>query len=216
MPRRAPALLDRWIADVARALGHSRSTTGPASRPTRRPPSDRWARHIADPTNLETYLFLRSHTRRGFIAQFPASRFLAGADAFRPAPGQGPAARVRQRSRRAHRPWSRSSSRSSRSAILHITDFFVEGREELLLEQEASYRRAIDHAPACIFMADAADGRIFAANQVAERMLGLSARRARGSARAWSCYPPGRARARGARCCARPRSRGTRAATTST
>src|SRR5262249_57531608 len=56
--------------------------------------------------------------------------------------------------------------------ILHITDFFVEGREEVLLEQEASFRRAIDHAPACIFMADADDGRIFAANQVAEQMLG--------------------------------------------
>ena len=80
--------------------------------------------------------------------------------------------------------------------ILHITDFFVEGREELLLEQEASYRRAIDHAPACIFMADAADGRIFAANPVAERLLGYAARRARGTARASSCYPPAeRARA---------------------
>jgi len=56
--------------------------------------------------------------------------------------------------------------------VLHITDFFVEAREEELLEQEASYRRAIDHAPACILMVDAASGVVFGANQVAERLLG--------------------------------------------
>src|SRR5262249_57968980 len=59
--------------------------------------------------------------------------------------------------------------------IMHITDFFVQGREELLreqeaayheelLEQEASYRRAIDRAPACILWVDAGGATGLAAN----------------------------------------------------
>ena len=38
----------------------------------------RWAHHVADPEDIDTYVHLSRHTRRGFIAQFPASRFLAG------------------------------------------------------------------------------------------------------------------------------------------
>ena len=91
--------------------------------------------------------------------------------------------------------------------ILHITDFFVEGREDELLEQEASYRRAIDHAPACIFMADAADGRIFDANQVAEQLLGFAARRARRATGARSASARPSACGRSA-CCARAQAQG--------
>jgi PAS domain-containing protein len=67
----------------------------------------------------------------------------------------------------------RAFLRRSGARVRHITDFFVEAREEQLLEQEASYRRATDHAPACILSADAAEGRIFDANGVAERLLGF-------------------------------------------
>jgi len=167
---RAPALLDRWIADVARGLDIPEHDW-PGIKADQRVALDRWARHLADPTNLETYLFLRSHTRRGFIAQFPASRFLASQMRF-----------VQLMAEDLQREYANDPARARALVglleqefairILHITDFFVEGREELLLEQEASFRRAIDHAPACIFMADAADGRIFAANQVAEQILG--------------------------------------------
>src|SRR5713101_2437067 len=37
----------------------------------------RWARHIEDPQNIETYVYLHEHTRHGFISHSPASRFLA-------------------------------------------------------------------------------------------------------------------------------------------
>jgi len=60
--------------------------------------------------------------------------------------------------------------------LLHITDFFVEGREELLLEQETSYRRWLDLAPACIVRAAVADGRVSDINTVGERLLGLDRR----------------------------------------
>jgi PAS domain S-box-containing protein len=58
--------------------------------------------------------------------------------------------------------------------VLHITDFFVEAREEELLEQEASYQRAIDRSPACILAVDADDATILDANHVAELLLGYS------------------------------------------
>jgi PAS domain S-box-containing protein len=168
---RAPALLDRWVADIGRGL-EIPGDEWPGIKADQEAALMRWARHVADPENLETYLFLRSHTRRGFIATFPASRFLSAqmrlvqllAEDLRREYADDPA--------RAH-ALTALLEQEFAVRILHITDFFVEGREDMLLEQEASYRRAIDHAPACIFMADAADGRIFAVNQVAEQMLGF-------------------------------------------
>ncbi len=169
---RAPAVLDRWVADLGRGFGIPEQDW-PRIKADQQAAFDRWARHVGDPENLETYLFLRSHTRRGFIAQFPASRFLAAQMRF-----------VQLLAEDLQREYAHDPARARALTalleqefairILHITDFFVEAREESLLEQEASYRHAIDHAAACIFMAEASDGRIFAANKVAERMLGFT------------------------------------------
>jgi len=168
---RTPALLDRWVADIGRGLGLP-PHDWPGIKADQAAALARWARHVADPENHETYIFLRRHTRRGFIAQFPASRFLAAQMRF-----------VQLLAEDLQREYANDPGRARALLslleqefalrILHITDFFVEAREDLLLEQEASHRRAIDHAPACIFMADAADGRISMANQVAENMLGF-------------------------------------------
>src|SRR5262249_51078845 len=163
-------LLDRWVTEVGTALEipeHDR----PAVKADQEAAVVRWARHIGDPHNLETYLFLRSHTRRGFIAQFPASRFLVSqmhfvkllADDLVP---DDPTAPPRAR------PLSGLLAQRSAARLLHTPIFFVEGGENLLPEQEPTYRRTIDHTPACIFMADAADGRIFSANAAAEELLG--------------------------------------------
>ena len=167
---RTPLLLDRWVTTVGTALEipeHDR----PAVKADQEAAVVRWARHIADPHNLETYLFLRSHTRRGFIAQFPASRFLVSQMHFVKLLADD---LVREYANDPPRARALCGLLEEQFAvrILHITDFFVEGREDLLLEQEASYRRTIDHTPACIFMADAADGRIFSANAAAEDLLG--------------------------------------------
>jgi PAS domain S-box-containing protein len=167
---RTPLLLDRWVAEIGTALEipeHDR----PAVKADQEAALVRWARHIADPHNLETYLFLRSHTRRGFIAQFPASRFLVSQMHFVKLLADD---LVREYANDPPRARALCGLLEEQFAvrILHITDFFVEGREDLLLEQEASYRRTIDHTPACIFMADAADGRILSANAAAEELLG--------------------------------------------
>jgi PAS domain S-box-containing protein len=171
MRRHAPALVDRWVEDLGRAFGIP-PRDWPRIVADQLDAVQRWARHVADPSNLETYVFLRAHTRGGFIAKFPASRFLAAqmrfvqllAEELQRANAADPAE---------FRLLLALLEQQFAIRILHITDFFVEGREDMLLEQETSYRRAIDHAPACILMADAADGRIFGANQVADRLLGF-------------------------------------------
>ena len=166
---RTPGILPGWIAEIGPALAIPEHDW-PGLVADQEAAVARWARHIADPTDVETYLFLRSHARHGIIGQYPASRFIAAqmrlvqllTDALREA-------------------YAHDLPRFARLAallleelhvrVLHITDFFVEGREEVLGEQEASYRRAIDHAPAGILRTDSLDGRVLDANTVAERLL---------------------------------------------
>jgi PAS domain S-box-containing protein len=172
MDGRAPALLDRWLADIGPALGIP-ETSWAGIKEDQTAAVRRWARHIADPADVETYVYLSRHTRRGFIAQFPASRFLAVQMRFTDL--------LADELRRdfAHDPARldlllRLLRQEFQARVLHITDFFVQAREEELLEQEASYRRAIDHAPAGILMVDAAEGTVIDANHVAERLLGFT------------------------------------------
>ena len=170
MEMRTRALLDAWLEDIGPVLAIPEADWAEI-KADQNAAVVRWARHIADPTNIETYLFLRAHTRRGFIGRFPASRFLAAQMRF-----------VDHLTEDLRREYAGEPERMAdllallrqefQARVLHITDFFVEAREEELLEQEASYRRAIDHAPACILMVDAASGVVFGANQVAERLLG--------------------------------------------
>ena len=60
--------------------------------------------------------------------------------------------------------------------MLHITDFFIEGRERDIADQTESYRRSVDSAPAAMLMVRAEDGIIYSANQVAEREIGSTLR----------------------------------------
>jgi PAS domain S-box-containing protein len=169
MLERTPGILPRWIRDVGPALGIPEQDW-PGILADQLASVTRWARHIADPHDLETYLFLRRHSRHGFIAQFPASRFIVAQmrlvqlldAAIREVHAADPTRAGRL---------AALLARELQVRVLHITDFFVEGREELLLEQEASYRRAIDHAPACILRTDTVEGRVVDANTVAERLL---------------------------------------------
>jgi PAS domain-containing protein len=132
----------------------------------------RWARHIADPSNVETYIFLSQHSRRGFIAQFPASRFLAAQMRFIQLLVGGRSRRVRRDP--AHADELTAAAPGVPGARPPHHRLLRPGTEEEILEQEASYRRGIDRAPACILMVDAAAGTIFDANHVAERLLGYS------------------------------------------
>ncbi len=147
----------------------------------------RWIRHIADPDDCDTYVFLRSHARRGFISKFPASRFLAGQIKIFQLMG----AHLR-RHYAGDRPYRAELlalfEQECDERILHITDFFVEAREEQLREQEATYRRSIDNAPAAIFKIGWDDGAVLSANVVAEQSLGHSSEELRGM-RCWDLHP---------------------------
>jgi PAS domain S-box-containing protein len=168
--QRTPAVLGPWMGDIGRALGIP-ERDWPQLEADQAAAITRWARHIADPDNIETYVFLRRHARRGFISHFPPSRFLVSQMRF-----------IQYLTDDLHRLHANDPARGQalaelltqefRARMLHITDLFVEAREEELLEQEASYRRAIDRAPGCIVMADARDGRVFDLNQGAETLLG--------------------------------------------
>ncbi len=172
MQTRAPAILDAWMPDVGRALDIPESDW-PRIKADQLAAVGRWARHVADPEDIETYVQLSRHTRRGFISQFPASRFLAVqmrfahllADDLR---------RAFARDQHQLEPLLLLLTQEFQERVLHITDFFVEAREEELLEQEASYQRAIDRSPACILTVDAGDATIMWANHVAELLLGYS------------------------------------------
>ena len=148
----------------------------------------RWIDHIEDPDNCTTYEFLRLHARRGFISKFPASRFISGQ--IKVFQIMGDALRTRYAGDRPRRAELLALfNQACEERILHITDFFVEAREEQLREQEATYRRSIDNAPAAIFKIAWDDAAIIGANLVAERSLGHTSEDLR-AMKSWDLHPP--------------------------
>jgi PAS domain S-box-containing protein len=148
----------------------------------------RWASHIDDPKDIETYVFLRSHARRGFISQFSASRFLSGQMKLR----HMLADRMRERyadERDKLEALSALLQQEFQERLLHITDFFVEAREQELREQEASYRQSFDNAPAAMFKLDYDIATVLDANLVAERLMGYRRDELAGM-RLWDLLPP--------------------------
>ncbi len=130
----------------------------------------RWIRHIEDPHDIDTYVYLRNHARRGFISHFSASRFLSGQMKIRQMFAERLRAAYRHDPDHCHALLA-LLQQEFQERILHVTDFFVEAREEELLEQEASYRESIDNAPAIMFTVDHELGTILDANVVALRIL---------------------------------------------
>jgi PAS domain S-box-containing protein len=206
MERRTPALLEPWLQAIGPALDLPEADW-PRIKTDQAAAIGRWARHIADPADVETYVVLSQHTRRGFISRNPASRFLSAQMRFT----QMLAEDIRREF--AHDPARADQLRQLlgqefQERVLHITDFFVQAREdelreqeaayrEKLLEQEASYKRAVDGAPACILWVDATQGTLLDANHVAERLIGYTREELRGLPFQQVHPPPERARAAG-------------------
>jgi PAS domain S-box-containing protein len=174
-----------WLATIRRPLGidqaHIEELAGDIREATQR-----WIAHIRNPEDVETYAVLRSHARRGFISQHPPSRFLASQ------------LRIRQTySDLLHRDLREASTLPELLALLdqefweralHITDFFVEGREQDLADQSESYRRSVESAPAPMFTVHAETGQILDCNQVAERTIGVP-QASLESCRLWDLHP---------------------------
>jgi PAS domain S-box-containing protein len=182
-----PDALDTWVSVVGPGLGIPQWDWSDL-RESMRAAVLRWIRHIADPKDIETYVYLRSHARRAFISRFPPSRFLSGQMRIR----QFLAERLRQAY--ARDPDKREAllmllQQEFQERLLHISDFFVEAREEELRAQEASYRKSVDHAPAAIFKLDYQFGTILDANIVAEKTVGFGREQMIGM-RIWDVVPP--------------------------
>ncbi|HJQ75369.1 MAG TPA: ATP-binding protein [Gaiellaceae bacterium] len=189
MERRTPALLEPWLRAIGPTLGLPEEDW-PRIMHDQAAAVARWARHIADPDDVETYEMLALHARRGFISRFPASRFLMAQMRFTQLLGDDLRREFAQDPAR-HRALRQLLAQEFQERVLNITDFFVQAREddlreqeaayrEEIVQQEASYKRAIDGAPACILMIDATEGTLFDVNHVAERMLGWTREALRG------------------------------------
>jgi PAS domain S-box-containing protein len=181
-----PAAVETWVGVIAAAFGIP-ETQRLDLHDSMRDALVRWVRHIEDPENIDTYVYLRSHARRAFIGQFPASRFMSGqmkirqilADSLRAAYHTDPEKRD---------ALVALLQQEFQERLLHISDFFVEAREQELREQEASYRKAIENAPAAIFRLDQQFGTILDANLAAEKTVAYSRNEMIGT-RMWDLIP---------------------------
>ena len=100
----------------------------------------RWAQHIEDPSNSETYAYLQQHARHGFISHSPASRFLSGQMKIRLFLVERlQTAYAADRQRLAELVDLLDQEFSER--ILHITDFFVEAHEEALRNEQETHKQ---------------------------------------------------------------------------
>ena len=148
----------------------------------------RWACHIEDPHDVDTYVYLHEHARHGFIAHWPASRFLAGQMKIR--------LLIVERLRQAYAKDRKKLvelltllDQEFYERLLHITDFFVEAREEALSDEEESHRKALDNAAAPIFKISYQTGAILRVNHVAEKVTGFSQEELKGRP-IWELHPP--------------------------
>jgi len=129
----------------------------------------RWAAHIENPHDIETYVYLREHARHGFISHSSPSRFLSGQTKIRLLIVERLRAEY-AKDRKQLVDMLNLLDQEFYERVLHITDFFVQAREEALQDEEESHRKAMDNAPAPIFSINGATGTIIRANREAEKV----------------------------------------------
>jgi PAS domain S-box-containing protein len=183
---RSDEAIDAWVRLIGPALRIPESDWSDL-RQSMQEAMERWIQHIEDPSNIDTYVYLRCHARRAFISRFAPSRFLAGQMQMRQIMSEY--IRAAYHDDRDKRDallilWQQEFQ----ERVLHISDFFVEAREEELREQEASYRKSIDNAPVAIFKLCPEYGTILDANLVAEKAVGYSRNEMIGM-RIWDLIP---------------------------
>src|SRR5690349_11088077 len=128
MAKRTPALVERWVHDIGHTLGIPESDWDDI-RANQTEAVGRWARHIVDPDDVETYVMLNQHARRGFISRFPASRFLMSQMRFTQLVADEPRRELAHGPKR-HSLLRQLLAQEFQERVLHITDFFVQGRED--------------------------------------------------------------------------------------
>ena len=176
--------VDRWINKVGTALALEDDELSDLIDDIR-DAHVRWVARIRDPADTTTYAVLREHARGGFISKHPPSRFLSSqlviehitADLLR-REWQNPEEVPELVALLDQEFWER---------ILHITDFFVEAREQDLADQAESHRRSLDAAPAAMLTIDSDTGAIVAANLFGRTRL--AGERSLDGMRLWELHP---------------------------
>lgn len=180
-------IVEEWIALVAPTYSITPERVAETAQ-NMRDALLRWARHVEDPDDIETYVYLHRHARHGFISHFPPSRFLSGQMKIR--------LLIVERLREAYTKDRKRLvelltllDQEFYERLLHITDFFVEAREEALRDQEESHRKGIDNAPAPIFKISCQNGVILRANREAQKVTGFRQEELEGRP-IWELHPP--------------------------
>jgi PAS domain S-box-containing protein len=177
--------VQRWIETVGKALGIEDEELTELIDDIR-DAQTRWIARIRNPEDTTTYAVLREHARGGFISKHPASRFLASqllveqitAEFLR-----------REHSKDPDLPDLLGLLKQEfRERTLHITDFFIEAREQDLADHAEGHRRSLDMAPAAMFTVDSHDGAIIAANLFSENEVGGNNRELAGTP-LWDLHP---------------------------
>jgi PAS domain S-box-containing protein len=169
---RAAGVINEWIAPVAPVFPIAADRI-PETIRNMHEALLRWARHVEDPDDIETYVYLHEHARHGFISHWAPSRFLSGQMRVRLLLVE----RLREtyaKDRKRLVELLTLLDQEFYERILHITDFFVEAREEALRDEEESHRKGVENAPAPIFRISCEDGTILRANREAEKITGFS------------------------------------------
>lgn len=165
---RADGVVDEWIGLIAPVYGILPEQLSEI-RQNMYDALLRWAVHIENPHDIETYVYLREHARHGFISHSSPSRFLSGQTKIRLLIVE----RLRTeyaKDRKQLVDMLNLLDQEFYERVLHITDFFVEAREEALRDEEESHRKAMDNSPAPIFSINGATGTIIRANREAEKV----------------------------------------------
>ena len=165
---RASGIVDEWISLIAPVYSLLPEQI-PEIRQNMYDALLRWAAHIENPHDIETYVYLREHARHGFISHSSPSRFLSGQTKVRLLIVQRLRAEY-AKDRKQLVDMLNLLDQEFYERVLHITDFFVEAREEALQDEEESHRKAMDNSPAPIFSIDGATGTIIRANREAEKV----------------------------------------------
>lgn len=165
---RAAGIIDEWIGLIAPVYSLLPEQL-PEIRQNMYDALLRWAAHIENPHDIETYLYLREHARHGFISHSSPSRFLSGQMKIRLLIVELLRTEY-AKDRKQLVEMLNLLDQEFYERVLHITDFFVEAREEALQDEEESHRKAMDNSPAPIFSINGATGTIIRANREAEKV----------------------------------------------
>lgn len=185
---RGSAILDKWIHSTGPAFSIPEENWA-TLRQNKYDAFVRWLRHITDPQDIETYVYLRHHARQGLTVQHLISRFLFSDYLTIRQLAVEELTKAYSKDKKKRADLLALLDQEFHERLLHIADFFVEAREEELREQEASYWQRMNYAPVAIFVIGYEDGIIREANIVAERITGLAQEELVGM-KLWDLLPP--------------------------